>query len=66
MYVSVRQTIIGSDNGLAPSSEPMLIYCYLNSGNKFQWNLSKNSNLFIQENAFENIVCEEAFISFRR
>ena len=43
----------------------MLIHCYSNSGNKFQWNLSKNSNLFIQENAFENIVCEKAFASFR-
>ena len=26
-------------------------------GNKFQWNLNRNSVIFIQENAFENVVC---------
>ena len=26
--------------------------------NKLQWNLNKDSYIFIQENAFENIVCE--------
>ena len=26
-------------------------------GNKFQWNLNWNSVIFIQENAFENVVC---------
>ena len=50
-------TIIGSDNGLSAPSH------YLNQSwnivnltltNKLQW----NSNIFIQENAFERIVCE--------
>ena len=26
--------------------------------NKLQWNFNRNSNIFIQENAFESIVCE--------
>ena len=31
-------------------------------GNKLQWNLNQNPNIFIQENAFENGVCEMASI----
>ena len=31
-------------------------------GNKLQWNFNRNSNIFIQENAFENVVCEIASI----
>ena len=27
-------------------------------GNKLQWNLNRNLNIFIQESAFENVVCE--------
>ena len=27
-------------------------------GNKFQWNVNRNSYIFIQENAFENVVCK--------
>ena len=27
-------------------------------GNKFQWNLNQNSVIFIQENAFEIVVCQ--------
>ena len=26
--------------------------------NKYQWNLNRNSIIFIQENAFEDLVCE--------
>ena len=26
--------------------------------NKLQWNFNPYSNIFIQENAFENVVCE--------
>ena len=33
-----------------------------NPGNKLQWNFSQNSNIFIQENTFENVVCEMASI----
>ena len=34
--------------------------------NKFQWNFNQNSSIFIQENAFENFVCEMASILSRR
>ena len=30
--------------------------------NKFQWNFNRYSNIFIPENAFENVVCEMASI----
>ena len=33
--------------------------------NKLQWNFNRNSNNFIQENAFEVVVCEMAAILFR-
>ena len=33
--------------------------------NKMQWNLKLNSYIFIQENAFENAVCEMAIILSR-
>ena len=50
------------------------LYHYLNQwcnivnwtlGNKLQWNLNRNSNIFIEENTFENVVCEMLFISSR-
>ena len=28
---------------------------------KFQWNLNRNSYIFIQENAFENVVCKNNY-----
>ena len=37
----------------------------LNLRNKFQWNLKRNSYIFIQENAFENVICEMAAILLR-
>ena len=27
-------------------------------GNKFQWNSNQNTNIIVQENVFENVVCE--------
>ena len=41
-------------DGAKPSSEPML--------DKFKWNLNRNLYIFIQENAFENVVWEMAVI----
>ena len=41
--------------GAKPLSEPMLEY---NLRNKVQWNLKQNSYILIEENAFENVVCE--------
>ena len=34
-------------------------------GNKLQWNLNRNLNIFIEENTFEKVVCEILFISSR-
>ena len=62
-------TITGSDNGLSPGRRQaiiltnagiMLIWTLLR--NKFLWNINRNSYIFIQENAFENVVCEMASI----
>ena len=36
-----------------------------NFRNKLQWNFNRNSNIFIQENALENVVCEMASILSR-
>ena len=64
-------TIIGSDNGLLPCRHPSH---YLNQSwniidwslrNILQWNLNQNSYIFIQENAFENVVCKMASILSR-
>ena len=43
-----------------PLSKPMLGYCQLDPWNKLQWNFNQNTNIFIQENAYENVVCETA------
>ena len=32
-------------------------------GSKLQWDFNRNSNIFIEENTFENAVCEMWFIS---
>ena len=44
--------------GAKPSSKPMLGNCCLDPRNKLQWNLNRNSHIFIQGNAFENVVWE--------
>ena len=43
--------------GTKPLSEPMLTYCQLDLYEK-QWNLNQNTDFFIKENIFENVVCE--------
>ena len=45
--------------GDKPLSEPMLEYCQF-VPNKLQWNIKRNPHIFIQENTFENVVCEMA------
>ena len=64
-------TIIVSDKRLSAWSAPSH---YLNQcwnivnwtlRNKLQWNFNWNSNIFIQENALENVVCEMASILSR-
>ena len=67
-------TIIGSDNSLLWKSHYLVESHYLNQcwdivnwtiRNKFQWNFIRNSFIFIQENAFENVVCKTAAILSR-
>ena len=65
MHICISKlTILGSDNGLAPSH-------YLNQGwnivnwilrSKPQWNLNRNSYISIQENVFENVIWKVAAI----
>ena len=38
---------------------------YLTLWSIFQWNFIRNWNIFIQENAFENVVCKMAAILFQ-
>ena len=51
--------------GAKPLSEPMMDIVYWTLRNKLQWNLNRNSNIFIQENAFKNVVWKMAAILFR-
>ena len=53
-----KLTFIGSDNYLNQCWN--IVNCALR--NKLQWNFNLNSNIFMQENAFENVVCEMASI----
>ena len=59
-----KLTIIGWDNGLSPGRRQAI---YLNQcwnivnltlRSKLQWNFNRNSNIFIQENALENVVSQ--------
>ena len=48
-----------------PISEPMLESCWWDPWEQNQRNFNSNWNIFIQENAFENIICEMASILSR-
>ena len=67
-----KLTTIGSDNGLSPGRRQAIIWS--NAGilliwtlirNKYQWNLKRNWCIFIQANAFENVVWKMAAILSR-
>ena len=60
-----KLSIIGSDNGLAPTRRPSWNIVNWTLGNKGQWNLNRNSCIFIQENAFKNGVRKKAAILSR-
>ena len=51
--------------GAKPLSEPMLEYYWLDRRNTLQLDFNQNSNIFIQENAFESVVCKMAAILSR-
>ena len=58
LYASVNRVSIDSDNGLSPNK--IIINWTLR--NKLQWNFYQTTNIFIQENAYENVVSETAAI----
>ena len=65
-----KLTIIGADNGLSPGRRQVIIWTCWNIvnwtlRNKLHWNFNRNSNIFIQENALESVVCEMATILSR-
>ena len=69
MHICVSKlTIIGSDNGLLLGQCQAFIWTNIvkivnwTLGNKLQGNLNQNLNIFIQKNAFENVVWKMAAI----
>ena len=65
-----NQTTICSVNGLSPGRRSHYLNKCWNIVNwtfrdKLQWNINRNSNSSIHENAFESIVCEMTAILFR-
>ena len=52
-------TSIGSDNSPAQLHYLNLCWNIVNwtLRNRFQWNVNQNSNIFIEENMFENVIC---------
>ena len=72
-YASVNRVSIGSGKGLAPNMQQLSHYpnqCwFIVNGtvrNKFQWKLNRNSNIFVNENALENVICEKVGILSKR
>ena len=74
MYISVRKlTIIGSDNGLAPTRRQAIIWTnagllsFARLGTIFSEICNQNKKIFIHKNPSENIVCEmSTTLSWRR
>ena len=70
IYV-IKLTIVGSDNGLSPGRRQAIIWTSAGIlligtlGTNFSEILRRNSYIFIQENSFENVVCEMAAILSR-
>ena len=69
-HISVSKlSIIESDNGLSPGRLQAIIRT--NAGILWirtlgtNFGLKRNSYIFIQENAFENVVCEMVSVSYR-
>ena len=72
MHICVcNLTTIGSDNGLSPDRRQANIYTNAEIlligplGTNFSEIFNRNSNIFIEENEFQNIVCEMLSISSR-
>ena len=50
-------------DGAKPLTEPMLNIVNWTLRNKLQWNVNGNSNIFIEENTFENVICKKMSLS---
>ena len=63
-----KLTVIGSDNGLSPGRRQAIIWTNAGIllirtlGTNFSEILNRNSSIFIQDNAFENVVWKMAAI----
>ena len=62
IYAS-KLTIIGSGNDLSPGRCQAIIWtsaepCELGPVSILQWNFNRNSNICIQKNAMENVLCQ--------
>ena len=69
MHICIgKTTIIGSDNGLSPGRRQAIIWTNAAIlligplGTNFSEILIGSSNIFIQENALEKVICEMAAI----
>ena len=64
IYASVNNTTIGPDNGLSPVRCQSIIWAnasfFVNCthGNTYHLSFNQHKNIFIEENAFENMICE--------
>ena len=70
IYASLNWVIIGSDNGLLPRRQAIIwtntgILLIGSLGTNFVEILIRNSDIFIQQIAFENVVCKMASFSSR-
>ena len=72
MHICIDElTTIVSDNVLSPGRRQAIIWNNAGIllirplGNKLEWNLNQNLYIFIQENAFENVVWNMAAILSR-
>ena len=63
--INTRPTVLYSLLGTKPLSKPMRVIVNWTLRNKLQWNWNRNTKFFINEIAFENVVCEMAAILFR-
>ena len=67
----IKLAIIGSDNGLSPERRQAITWTNAGIlligplGTNLCENFNQNSNISIQENAFENVFCEMAAILAR-
>ena len=58
VVLAITQTSIDQDPWcrMLPLGQGVIVD--LTPGNKFQWNFNQNTNIFIEENDFESVVCQ--------